>query len=457
MPQSTVVITGLGVVSSIGIGADAFFDALLSGESGITSLAERTDEGAKPAADSQPAGLWIGGPIIHFDAKQYVRPRKALKVMCREIQTSFAASQLAIEHAGLSDRLPDLAVADSGNAAAMPDRFAPADVGTVFGSEMFYGPPSEMEDAMRACFDDDGRFDESAFGAAAMKKVLPLWMLKYLPNMPACHVGIALGAHGPNNTLVLGDVSGPAAMIEAAGVLHRGIARMMIAGAAGTRINTTRMNYRGDLPIASVYNPLHLSSRPYDPASVGVVGGEAAVSLVLETDDDVSARGGKVIARLVSHASRFIGSGGMGLPQRTSDIGAMNSRGSVAAIAAAVRGALDSAGLQNQDIAAIVGHGMGDPVIDAAERSAIESTLPSVAVTSPMASIGHTGAASGSMALATGMMMIDRKMIPPTIGDAALDGSLNLVRNARPLAGDYVMCLTHTSEGNATAVILGSP
>lgn len=461
MPQSTVVITGLGVVTSIGIGADEFFDALLGGQSGITSLADRTDEGAKPAADSQPTGLWIGGPIVHFDAKQYVRPRKALKVMCREIQTSFAASQLAIQHAGLSDRLPKSEDADAEttdrSSGGSPDCFAPADIGTVFGSEMFYGPASEMEDAIRACFDDAGHFDESAFGAAAMKKVLPLWMLKYLPNMPACHVGIALGAHGPNNTLVLGDVSGPAAMIEAAGVLRRGIARMMIAGAAGTRINTTRMNYRGDLPIASVYNPLHLSSRPYDPASVGVVGGEAAASLVLENEADASARGSQGLARLVSHASRFIASGGMSLPLRTSDIGAVNARGSAAAIAAAIEGAIRSAGLRPSDIAAVVGHGMGDPVIDAAERSAIESTLPGVPVTSPIAALGHTGAASGLIAVVTGVMVIARKMIPPTIGDASPDGALNLVRTPRPLAGDHVLSLTHTSEGNATAIVLGSP
>ena len=138
MPRSNAVITGLGIVSSIGVGCDAYFRALLQRRSGITSLSRRTDEGAKPGAVDQPRGLWIGGPIIGFEPKQYVRPRKALKVMCRETQTAFAASQLAVEMAGLSDALP---ASDDG-------RIPPSRIGTVFGSEMFYGPPSEMEDAI---------------------------------------------------------------------------------------------------------------------------------------------------------------------------------------------------------------------------------------------------------------------------------------------------------------------
>ncbi|TWU50930.1 3-oxoacyl-[acyl-carrier-protein] synthase 2 [Rubripirellula tenax] len=464
MPKSTVVITGLGVVSSIGVGGDAYFDALMNQKSGITSLADRTDEGAKPPADwnfdaptgemAQHAGLWIGAPITDFDAKQYVRPRKALKVMCREIQTCFAASQMAIEDAGLAAFFP--AGETESLLAGDSEPIQPAEIGTVFGSEMFYGPASEMEDAMRLCMDEAGNFDSSKFGAAAMKQVLPLWMLKYLPNMPACHVGISLGAHGPNNTLVLGDVSGPAAMIEAEGCLRRSIARFMIAGGVGTRINTTRMNYRGDLPIAEVADPIGLSSRPYDGASRGVVGGEAATSFVLEHAESASRRGAAVIARVVSHASRFIASDGMQLAMRTSSNDQATARGSAAAIASAIRGALESAELAPSDIALLVGHGSGDPVMDAAEQQAIESTLPGVAVIAPAASVGHTGAASGTVGIATGALVIKNRTIPPTIGLTDAKTRVAVVREAQPLAGDYVLCLSHTSEGSAIAVILGT-
>ena len=143
MPRSNVVITGMGVVSSIGIGCDAYFQALLDRRSGMTSLANRTDEGPGPGEADVPPGLWVGGPITDFDAKQYVKPRKALKVMCREIQTAFAASQLAVESGGLGEALP----ADPAGSVK------PSELGTVFGGEMYYGPPREMEDTIRACIE----------------------------------------------------------------------------------------------------------------------------------------------------------------------------------------------------------------------------------------------------------------------------------------------------------------
>lgn len=445
MPRSNVVITGLGVVSSIGIGADAFFDSLLAKRSGITSLANRTDEGAKPGSEPEPAGLWIGGPIIDFDAKQYVRPRKALKVMCREIQTAFAASQLAIEDAGLEGYLP-----------AHPEgELRPADIGTVFGSEMLYGPPAEIKDAIRDCLCDDGTFQAAAFGAAAMKQILPLWMLKYLPNMPACHVGIAMGAQGPNNTLVLGDVSGPAAMIEAASCLERGIAKVMIAGASGTRINTTRLNYRGDLPIAEVFDPPEQSSRPFDPASRGVIGGEGAAALVMESPAYARQRGAKPIAQVLAHASRFVPCGGMFQPRRSCGIDQPEVRGSADAIRLAITGALDAACMGADDISLVVSHAMGDPLVDAAEQKALLASLPGVAVTAPIALLGHTGAASGTIELVTGALALVNRTVPPALGNLASLSSVGLQSKAGPLRGDHVICLSHTSEGSATAVILG--
>ena len=66
-----VVITGMGVVSSIGIGCDAYFDSLLRGHSGITSLANRTDGGPSPGPDEEMSGVWVGSPVLDFDPKQY--------------------------------------------------------------------------------------------------------------------------------------------------------------------------------------------------------------------------------------------------------------------------------------------------------------------------------------------------------------------------------------------------
>lgn len=431
MPQSNVVITGLGVVSSIGIGSQAFWSSLLAGKTGIRSLSDRTDDGPKPGPNAQPDGLWIGGPILDFEPKQHVRPRKALKVMCREIQTAFAASQLAIEHAGLAESLP----------AVLHGAIEPADVGTVFGSEMFYGPPTEMEDAVRACMNDEGTIDVSVFGSMARKHIMPLWMLKYLPNMPACHVGIACNAHGPNNTHVLGDVSAFAAMTEAVSCLERGIAKVVLTGATGTRINATKLNYLGDLPIPRVTDPIESSSRPHDPDSVGVVGGEGAATLLLETSEHAKQRNHQPLARLLGYASRFVSSG--------------SQRGSSKAIELAIRGALADAEITSGQLGLVVSHAMGDPQIDAAEREALLATVPDCPITAPIGSLGHTGAACGGLNLATAVMAIQTKQIPPTNRSSSTTTEINLLGESAPLQGDYVLALSHTSQGSAMAIVLG--
>ena len=447
MPQSNVVITGIGVVSSIGIGGDAYFQSLLEKKSGITSLAQRVDDGPKPDERSEPAGLWIGGPILDFNPKEFVRPRKALKVMCREIQTAFAASHLAVEQAGLGPFLPADPAGD----------LKPSDIGTVFGTEMYYGPPSEMVDAMRSCTNDDGTVDESRFGTAVMKNVMPLWMLKYLPNMPACQVGISLNAQGPNNTLVLGDISGPAAVTESVSYLDRGLGRVMLAGSSGTRLGTTRMNYSGDVPIGDRYHVMERSSRPFDPEARGVIGGEGAATVVLEPSQSVAARDGKPVARLVSYASRFVPSGNMTSPEPTTGFESATARGSRRSIELAIKSALDEANIQPDQIGLVISHAMGDPCMDHQESEALAAAVPNAPVTAPISAVGHTGAASGMIGLATGVLAIAHQTIPPTHMTETTPRDVGLVAEAQPLGKEYVLVVSHTSHGNATALLLATP
>ncbi len=442
MLSERIVITGAGVVSPIGIGVTAFWDAIVAARSGIRSLADRTDEGARPDADSEPLGLWIGAPIVDFDAKMFVRPRKSLKVMCREIQTAFAATQMAMEQACLASILPA-----SESTPIKSDR-----IGTVFGSEMFYGPPDDMVTAMNGSLTPQGDGDLAKFGALAMREIMPLWMLKYLPNMPACHFGIAVNALGPNNTLVLGEVSGPAALMEAASCISRGIADVIFCGAAGTRINTTRMNYRGDMPIPSVNGSIPNASRPHDPASTGVVAGEAAASLVVESETSASSRGQEPLAVVSAMSATFSPS------PRMQGIGSGDKdRGSSEAIRLAIVGALAKAGLKPSEVSLVVSQAMGDASIDAAERLAVASTLPGVPATAPVAVLGHTGAAIGTVNLVTGLLALQQNTIPPTLNAASASPEANLLSAPRPLAGDHVLCLSHTSEGNAIAIILSRP
>jgi len=443
--KQDIVITGVGVVSSIGIGQQAYFDALLNMRSGIRSLSERTDGDATPAADQQVDGVWIGGPIVDFAAKQYVKPRKALKVMCREIQTAFASAQLAIEHAGLEDRIP------AGEASPL----SPHRVGAVYGSEIFFNPPAELAAPIRACIDSQGQLHPEQFGEAARREIMPLWMLKYLPNMPACQIGISINSRGPNNSLVVGDVSGPAAMIESYTYLTRGIVDVMLTGATGTRIGAMRMAYHGDRPIPERGSyAIDDVSRPHADDALGTVGGEGAASLVLETAEHAAGRSAKPLARILATATRFIPTEAMKVGVRPADETSRPSRDASAAIAAAIDAALRQSGLLAGDIGLVVSHASGDRQTDAGEAAALQRCGIDGPVLAVSASLGHCGAASGMLELAAGVMALEHRMIPPT-RNASSANEVRLLTKPQALTSPVVLCVSYTTDGNAVAVLLG--
>ena len=442
MPREPVVITGLGVVSSIGIGAAEYFQGLLDRRSGVRSLSERSDGDAVPRSNDPIDGVWIGAPIVDFQPKAFVKPRKALKVMCREIQTAFASARLACDHAGLSDSIP--ATADG---LIPPERLA-----AVYGSEIFFNPPEELATSVAACIDEDGSRHPGRFGQAARREIMPLWMLKYLPNMPACQVGISLNSQGPNNSLVLGDVSGPSALIEAESYLQRGLADVAVAGATGTRIGTTRMIYHGEFSVAHRHDrPIEDTSQPHNDQVNGVVGGEGAASLVLETSRHAANRNAQVFAELLATASRFVPTIRMkseiGSDQPFDQVDAMKST------SAAIAAVLDEASISADEVALVVSHAMGQREVDRAERAMLQNLgfrCPQVA---PAASIGHTGAASGMIEISTAAMALSLGQAPPTRNASAADHPQLLVK-AQPLEGSHALCVAHTGRGASTAVLL---
>jgi 3-oxoacyl-[acyl-carrier-protein] synthase II len=205
-----VVITGVGVVSPCGIGIDEFWHTLLAGRSGIDRLSMAADTGLP---------IKIGGEISDFDPREFIAPRKRLKLMCREMQTGYAAASLAVNDAGLDKSCTE------------PER-----LGVLFGGERYFDPVETTEEACRACI-VDGEMNPELWGVASITKLHPLCMLRNLPNMCACHIAIGHDARGPCNTIVSDDVSSLLAVIEGTRLIQRGAADVVIAGGSGTRIN----------------------------------------------------------------------------------------------------------------------------------------------------------------------------------------------------------------------------
>src|SRR5262245_25714703 len=263
-----VVITGLGVVCPLGVGIEAYWQALLAGQCGIDWL---------PETAGAELPFRYAARLKDFDAKQFVQPRKSIKVMCQEIQAAYAAAALAMQHGGLEKGQVD------------PDR-----LGVILGSEMLYGDLEELIELYRHCT-ADGKLHAERWGDFAFKDLFPLWMLKYLPNMAACHISIAHDARGPNNSIVEGGVSSLLAVIEAASVIRRGHADVMLAGGSGSLATFGCLPFRGWRHLTTWTGEPAGASRPFDARRSGIVLGEGAGILLLESREHAERRGAAIL------------------------------------------------------------------------------------------------------------------------------------------------------------------
>jgi 3-oxoacyl-[acyl-carrier-protein] synthase II len=271
-----------------------------------------------------------------------------------------------------------------------------------------------------------------------------LWMLKYLPNMPACHIGIRYDARGPNNTISLGEVSSMLAIAEAADVIRRGHADVMIAGGTGSKLNITDFVWHGDarLGMNGKLSPASVS-RPFDAKRCGMVYGEGAAEFVLESRAHAEARGATPLARIAGSASRYEPASHSMAPRGNS-------------IARAIRAALDLADVTSDEIGHVNAHGVSTREDDAAEAKAIRSVLGEVPVTAPKSFFGNLGPGSGMVELAVSLIGMQNNAVPLTLNYETPDPEcpVNVVTEVEPAKSPAFIKLSHNSTGQAVAIVL---
>ena len=423
-----VVITGVGVVSPIGIGRQAYQSAIAAGHSGVRRIT---------LFDPSELTVDFAGEVEGFDPKAYVRPRKSLKVMSREIQFGFAAADQALTQAGL---------AGAGDASAEPgvdpERVDPERLGVIFGADMMYCDPDELIAAYRACL-DNGHCDLSRWGVAAMGEMYPLWMLKYLPNMAACHVGIALDARGPNNTITLGDVSSLVAIAEAASVIERGWADVMIAGGTSGRVNPGLWPFRNPALLSRRRDDPEAACRPFDAGRDGMVIGEGAGAIVLEDRSHAVARGAAIHATVLGCGNAF-----------------QPPSGDLDAPAGGMVRAIQQALAQSDMTAADVGHvnanGLSTLAHDRLEAEAIDRVVGNVPVTAIKSYFGNLGAASKAVELVASLGTLESGWIPPTRNLDAIDPAcpIDLVHGQpRAAARRSALLVSQAIQGQSVAMV----
>jgi 3-oxoacyl-[acyl-carrier-protein] synthase II len=418
MPSRDVVITGMGCVCPLGVGSAALWSALAEGTSGVGWLEELR------GVDSP---YRFAARIKDFDAKLYVQPRKTIKVMCQEIQTAFASAGMAMEQAGLAAGTID------------PDR-----MGVVMGSEMLYGDLRDLTEVYQHCM-THGEFEWVRWGEYAFKDLFPLWMLKYLPNMAACHMSIAHDARGPNNSIVEGGASSLLAIAEAASYIERGVADAMMAGGSGSLASFSCVPFRGWKHLSKWDGDPAGASRPFDARRSGLVLGEGAAMFILEAREIAERRGAKILARIAGYASRFEPPANP-WAQRTGR-----------AIEQSITAALAAAGLKAEDIGHVNAHGDSSIDQDKQEARAIRNTLGDVPVIALKSYFGDLSAGSGAVEMAGSLLALANGQLPPTLNYEHPDPlcPLNVVHcQLQPVEKPAALLLNQSNTGQAAAIVV---
>lgn len=415
MPE--VVVTGLGIVCPIGVGADAVWASIEGRHSGVRAVPEMV-EARLP--------IPIAGDVADFDPKEFVKPRKSLKVMSRETQLGFTASEMAWADAGLE------------GASIDPDR-----LGVTSGSNMFCPEMPELAAACHASDSGDGIFDFNRWGNTGLREVFPLWLLKYLPNMAPAHVSIAHDARGPSNSIVAGDVSGLLALIEAADVVARGHADVMLAGGASSTIGWMDLIWHAGARLSHRVDEPQRACRPFDADRDGMVGGEGAAMFVLETREHAEARGAKPLARIAGYGRRY-------------ESATASYRPTGQSIGQAIEAALVSAGVKPGAIGHVSAHGLSTELDDRIEAEAIRRTLGDVSVTAPKSFIGNVGAACGAVELAINLLGLLRGRVVPTLNYETPDPKcpVNVVTEMAAAKSPLALMLNHRTTGQAVSLLV---
>ena len=374
-----VVITGMGVVSPLGNDRETFWDALLSGKSGIGPITH---------FDASQFPSRIAGEVKHFDPLNYMEKKDARR-MDRFVQFAVAAAKMALEDAAFDMQSID------------PDR-----VGVYIGSGI--GGLNTWEEQHRILLEKGPR------------RVSPFFIPMMIANMASGQVSIMTGAKGPNSAAISACATGTHAIGDAFRIIQRGEADAMLAGGAEATITPTAFAGFSSMKALSTSrnDEPTKASRPFDKDRDGFVMSEGSGVLLLERLEHAVARGARIYAEVA----------GYGMSGDAYHLTSPAPGGEGAA--RCMKRALKDAGLRPEDVGYINAHGTSTDYNDALETMAIKSTFGAhaheVAISSTKSMTGHLlGAAGAVEAIATALALKDQ-ILPPTINYETPDPECDL-------------------------------
>lgn len=397
MSSRRVVITGIGTASPLGLGLSALWEGILEGKSGIG----RISSFAPDSLPSQIAGEVRDIPVSDFIPRRY---RKAVKVMAQDIRLAVAGAYLAVKDAGLATKC----IVERGEADEV--NLNPTRLGCNIGAGLICADLNEMAEALSTAVEDPSEwpreFSLLRWGKEGMENLTPLWLLKFLPNMLACHVTILHDAQGASNTITCAEASSHLAIGEAYRTIARGAADVCISGGAESKVHpmgVVRQSMLGRLTNSHNDSPEE-GCRPFDRARDGTAASEGAGVLILEALDHARARDARIYGEIV-------GFGAANSAYRL-DGADPDGRG----VRLAVRKALADAKINPAEVDLIAPFGAGTVEHDLSESRGIRAVLGETGERAPVmaikSSVGTNGSGSGAIDLAVAVKALYEGVVP---------------------------------------------
>lgn len=433
MSTRRVVVTGMGAVTPLGLTSRDFWQGLQEGRCGISRI---------QAFDPTAFPCQLAGQVPEYKIRDYVPKayRKATKLMSRDIELSIIAADEAVKNAGLVTK-----AAETGQVTVAPERTAIS-----FGAGLISCDMLEIAPCVGMSL-TNGQFDLRRWGREGIQALTPLWLLKYLPNMLPCHVGIIHDIQGPSNTITCGEVAGHAAVDEAIDMIVRGDADVAFAGGCEAKVNPIAMLRQCLLKRSTIVSNSvpEQACKPFDETAAGCVFGEAAGVLILEECQHAKNRNAVILAELTGAASASgIRSGYVHLED--------DAKG----LEIAIRKALKAAHLAPEQIDLIVPAGTGIPQDDKAEalalKNAFGSALDKTSVWPLKGMVSHTGAAAGALDLIAAIEAIRHSQIGSAANFArpAKGCELNISAGRQPKEINHALICGYSFGGQTAAIVV---
>ncbi|MBS0190079.1 MAG: beta-ketoacyl synthase N-terminal-like domain-containing protein [Phycisphaerales bacterium] len=447
-----VFITGVGAVSPLGIGVQALWDGLCAGRTGL---------GAPSLFDASGFASKLGGQVPgEFSGKDFVPKsyRKAVKVMARDSELAVAAARLATEDGGIVTR-------GTLDGAPGETTYSNERMGCQIGAGLINAETDELTSALATSTDQAGQFDFRKWGTVdgggGMNNLQPLWMLKYLPNMLACHVTIIHGCEGPSNTITCAEASSILSVGEGMRVIERDAADICISGGCESKVNLMgwlRWTLLNRLAPVGTQADGGSVIRPFESGSAGTLLGEGGGLLILEEASKAKARGTRVYAEL-----KGFGAAHSPPPAYEAIAHVQKSKFDDRpgdGVRFAVEAALADAGVGPGEIDAIVPGASGIAVADADEaeglRAVFGERLAEIEMITIAPNVGQTVAGQGALQLAAAAMAMREQRLPARLHGGTAAGG---IRAGKWTGGGAtlrnILVLSPSLGGQNAAAVLG--